>query len=78
MTTRPMPESGRLHSAAPGREPVLTSGRLLANQSRWDSLRAGNNIGAHIGTSQQLMDTFDRPSGAALAKGMSALARQSN
>jgi hypothetical protein len=57
--------------------PVLTRGRFLANQSRWNSLRAGNNTGAHVGQSQQLMDTFDRHCGAALAKCLSTLARQS-
>jgi hypothetical protein len=40
-------------------------GRFLAKQPRWNSLRAGNHIGALVGESQQLMDTVNRPGGAA-------------
>jgi predicted KAP-like P-loop ATPase len=59
--------------------PVLTKGHFPANQSRWNSLRAGSNTGAHVcQLSRQITDTFDRPYGAALAKCLSALARKSN
>ena len=37
-----------------------------------------NNFGAAVGQSQQLMQTFDVPRGAALAKSLSGIARQSN
>jgi hypothetical protein len=71
-------ETGLPTAAGYGRVPVLTRGRFVENQSRWNSLRVGSNTGAHIGQSQQLMDNFDRHCGAALAKCLSALARQSN
>lgn len=58
------PVSRRSCETTSGRLPVLTRGRFLASQSRWISRRAGNNTDAHVGQSQQLMDTFDRPCGA--------------
>lgn len=43
-----------------------------------EHLRAGSNSGSPIGQSQQLTDTFDRGSVAALAQRLSALELQSD
>lgn len=73
-----LPLTLRSQTTATGRVLVLTTGRFLANQSRSNSLRAGNKTGAQVGRSQQLMDTLGRPCGADLVNCLSALARQSN
>lgn len=64
--------------SARSRESVQTKGRFLANQPRWNSLRARNEPGAHAGQSQELTYTIDRLCGAALAKCFSVPVRQSN